>query len=146
MAGFGNPVRTYRFRVEIDGLDQWAIQQVKFPELEVSVVEHGGGDTNIKTASKKLVGNAVLSYLKNLDGTNKLFAFNWITACTLGLPTAYKRNIVVKELGNDGITTVRTEIWVGCFAKKCSRNDGDRLADENVIESLEISVDDVIYL
>jgi len=143
MAGFANPIRAYRFRVEIAGKDQWAIQEVEPPEVGLSVIAHGGGDRDIKTASKKTIGNATLKYLKGLED-KELFGTLWIEQCLKGLPSAYKRNIVVKELANDGITTINTQVWVGCFPVRKQRNTHNRLADENVIEELELSVDEVI--
>lgn len=140
---FGNPIRAYNFNVEIDGLDQWSIQKVVKPEVGVSVVSHGGGDHDIKTASKKTVGNATFEKLKSLEAPD-FFGFAWIEACVKSLPTAYKRNIVVKELSNDGVTVVNKELWIGCFPVKYKRGDGDRLADANLLETIELSVDDVI--
>jgi hypothetical protein len=39
---FANPIRTYRFAIEIDGVDQWAIQKVTRPELGMSVLNARG--------------------------------------------------------------------------------------------------------
>lgn len=140
---FANPLRAYRFRVEIDGIDQWAIQKVTLPELGVTVVSHGGGDHDIKTPSKKTIGNMTLEKLKPLEEKD-LWSFEWIIQAVNLLPGISKRNIVIKELGNDGLTTVNTWLCVGCFPVKSSQNDLDRMADENIIETVEISVDDVI--
>jgi hypothetical protein len=64
--------------------------------------------------------------------------------CLYGLPSLTKRNCVIKELGNDGISTVNSWIITGMFPVKTSQNDLDRMADENIIETVELSVDDVI--
>jgi hypothetical protein len=142
---FANPIRTYRFAIEIDGVDQWAIQKVTRPELGMSVLTHGGGDHDIKTASKKTIGNATLEKLKSLEAPD-FFGFSWIEACVNTLPTSYKRNIVFKELANDGVTVVNKELWIGCFPIKYGRSEANRTADENLLETLELSVDNVIPL
>ena len=141
---FANPARSYRFRVEVDGVDQWAIQKVTLPEESLSVVEHGGGDRNVKTGSKHEIGDAVFEKLVATDGTVEFWGKDWLKLCVKSIPTLYKRNLVVKLLGNDGLTTVKTWILVGCFPNKITRGDLDRMADENFLETLTLSVDDVI--
>ena len=145
MAGYANPLRGYKFRVEIDGVDQWLIQKFKAPEIEVSQIEHGGSDANIKTPSKKKIGNATIEKLKPLDKAD-LWSFEWMNECLLGFPSATKRNIVVVELANDGVTTVNRHILVGCFPIKSSQTDWDRMADANTIETVELSVEDYIKM
>jgi phage tail-like protein len=140
---FQNPARAYRFRVEADGVDQWSVQKVTIPDISMSVVEHGAGDHNIKTASKKGVGNATFEKLLASDGTADRWGYLWLETCIVGIPTLYKRNLVVKLLGNDGLTTVRSWLLIGCFPVNLTKNDLDRMADENFMETLELSVDDV---
>ncbi len=140
---FGNPVRAYRFRVEIDGIDQWAIQKVTIPEISVGVIEHGGGDHNIKTAGKRQIGNLTIEKLKPL-GEKDLWSQTWMMEAILLLPTIAKRNIVIKELSNDGLTTINSWLVIGMFPVKSSQTTLDRMAEENIIESVEFSVDDVI--
>ncbi len=141
---FQNPQRAYRFRVEMDGVDQWAIQKFTLPERSMTVVKHGGGDHDIKTASKREIGDATFEKLIPSDFvTNLLGLSEWMELCLKGIPTAYKRNLVVKLLGNDGLTTVKTYLLLGCFPIKIAQNDLDRMADENSLETLTLSVDEV---
>ena len=143
---FSNPLRAYRWRVEVDGIDQWAIQKVQLPERSLSVVLHGGGDHDIKTASKRVIGDAVFEKLIAADDSLDLWGSEWLRLCLLGTPDVYKRTIVVKQLKNDGLSTAKTFILTGCFPIKLAQNDLDRMADENVMETLTLSVDDVIEL
>jgi len=135
-----NPLRAYRFRVEIDGIDQIAIQKFTPPEHGVGVIEHGGYDANIKTAGKPFYGNATIEKLKPINGAD-LFTFEWLQACIYGLPEAYKRTLIVKELGTDGITTINTWVLEGCFPVNISQTDLDRMSEDNSLETLELSVD-----
>lgn len=140
---FGNPTHTYSFRVEVDGIDQWQIQSITLPEQSVSVIEHGGGDHNIKTAGKRAIGNATLKHLNSLAGDNQ-FGYNWLMLTKTGVPAAYKKIVIVKELGQDNISTVKTWTLMGCFPIRKSQNDLDRMAAENTLVELELSVDEVI--
>lgn len=140
-----NPIRGYRFRVEVDGVSQWAIQKVTLPEVSTTVLEHGGGDLSIKTASKKIVGEATFEKLVSINDTDS-WGSDWLESCVTGLPSSYKRNIVVRLLDNDGITTVKTYILTGIFPTKLTRADLDRMADENFMETLTLSVDNITEL
>jgi phage tail-like protein len=142
---FENPIRSYRFAVEIEGVDQFSIQKVTLPEFGMSVVEHGGADRNIKTASKKVIGNATFEKLKSLEGSDR-WAYDWVSTAVKALPTVYKRNIVVKELANDGLLTVNRWLLEGCFVVNVSHSDLDRMADANHIQTVELSVDDIKLL
>ena len=43
------PVKSFQFLVEIDGIDQFEIQSVEPPEMEIETAEHGAGLHKVKT-------------------------------------------------------------------------------------------------
>jgi len=139
-----DPIKVNQFVVEIDGIDQWAIQEVDRPEISLNQVLHGGGDIDEKTPGKKVVGSATLKHLKPMSGSDT-FGDAWLLLAWKSNIGA-KVNVVFKEIAKDGITTVNSWMWIGCWPMKLTPTTYNRLADENVIETLELSVDDVIKL
>jgi phage tail-like protein len=147
MANYANPRKTFQFLVEIDGVEQFAVQKVKFPEITIGVTEHGEGNTTIKTPGMVTTGTCVIEKLKPSDAKDT-WASVWMgltqNMVTGGgaLPAFVKRNIVLKEMDTTGTIVLDRHILEGCFPTKYSRPDFDRLQkEENSKEIIELSVD-----
>lgn len=151
MAGAANASKVFNFSIEVDGMDEFYVQEVKMPEIEVGVVEHGATNHNIKTAGGVGVSAAELKKIKPINGPDA-GAWAWLNQAqdmntgTGQLETAYKKNIIFKELGTDG-SIINAWMWVGAWCSKLATSDFKRgKQDENVIETATIQVDRVVRL
>ena len=143
MSGVANAVKIMQFAIEIDGVDQFLIQEVKQPEVERGSVEHGAEDYNIKTAGGKTVGDAELKKLIPAPESDS-WAWDWLEQAGNSLAEEYKRDVVFKELAPDGKTTLNAYLWEGVWAKKIAKSDAKRGAqNENMMETVTLSVDNV---
>lgn len=144
-----NPRKVFQFGIEIDGVDQLLIQDVKKPEAEIGAVEHGASNHNIKTAGGVAVSDAELQGVKSAPlGDN--WAWDWLQSAqdmesgTGGLSEDYKKDVIFKEFGPGG-TPVSIEIWEGAWVRKVSPSNFKRgNQSENVIETVTMSVDKII--
>lgn len=146
MAQIANTRKVFNFRVEILGLNQFEIQKVTLPEIEVEKVEHGDTNHSIKTAGRVTVGDMVWEKLRPLP-TPDNFAWTWLQQAQNimsgggQLSTGYKRNVVIKEMDTTGTITVNKWMCEGTWVTKLGQADMDRQASDNIIETITLSVD-----
>lgn len=139
-----NPRKGFNFKVEIGGIDQFEIQNVKLPEPEIEVVEHG--DTNRKVGTGGLVKYSDLVLTRIVPVTNSdVWAWVWLGAvqnpATGGgaLPSVYTQDLVLKEMDTTGLVTVNRWI-IECWPKKIKQSDFSRVKSENVMEEVTLHV------
>lgn len=146
MAKIANTRKVFNFVVEIGGVNQFEIQKVTLPEVEIEKVEHGDTNHSIKTAGRITFGDMTFEKLRPLP-TADSFAWQWLTsaqdALTGGgnLALGYKRIVVIKEMDTTGLVAVNRWICEGCWVTKISQSDMDRQASDNVMETIALSVD-----
>lgn len=135
-----SPRRAHLFQIAIAGLaDDWYVQKVTMPEANISMLEYGAGDHNVKIPSKGSFSNVTIEKLCSTDETDT-FAATWYAEC-LALPAAASaKTITFKELGNDGVSVVRKWLWSDCFITKYKLNDSDRMGDSLRTETIEFTV------
>ena len=63
--------KVFNFKIEIEGIDQFLIQDVKMPEVEIGAVEHGATNYNIKTAGGVSYSDAELQKIVPADGGDR---------------------------------------------------------------------------
>lgn len=143
-----NARKVFNFAIEIDGIDQFLIQDVKKPEVEVGAVNHGATNYDIKTAGGVAVSDAELQKIKPAPESDS-WAWKWLNDAqnmntgTGKLAENYKKDVVFKELGPNG-TTLNAWLWVGCWVRKATDSNYKRgNQNENVIETVTLSVDRV---
>ncbi len=144
----GNARKVFNFAIEIDGIDQFLIQEVKKPEVEVGAVSHGATNYDVKTAGGVAVADAELQKIKPAPQSDT-WAWDWLNKAqdmntgTGALAEDYKKDIVFKELAPNG-TTLNAWLWEGAWVRKCSENNHKRgNQNDNIIETVTISVDRV---
>lgn len=148
MAQIANTRKVFNFIVEIAGINQFEIQKVTLPEVEVEKVEHGDTNHSIKTAGRITFGDLVLEKIRPLPQAD-VWAWTWLTqsqnAITGGglLPINFKRTIVVKEMDNTGNVAVNRWICEGCWVTKVAQSDFDRMSSDNIVETITLNVDKV---
>ena len=140
--------KVFRFKIEIDGIDEFLIQEVKRPDVEVEAVEHGATNYNIKTAGGVKVADAELKKIKPVNAGDN-FSWDWLNKAqdmntgSGGLAVDYKKDVVFRELDPQGRVT-DSWLWIGCWVKKSSNSDNKRgVQNENTIETVTLSVDRV---
>lgn len=140
--------KVFNFAIEIDGIDQFLIQDVKVPEIEIGSVEHGATNYNKKTAGGVSYSDAELQHIVQEDGGDN-FAWEWLQKAQNtdtgqgGLTKDYYKDVIFKELAPNG-TTLSRYLWEGCWVKKISTSNFKRgKQDENVIRSVTLSVNKV---
>ena len=138
--------KVFQFRIEIDGIDQFEVQKVTLPEVTVEQVEHGDTNHKIKTAGQVTVGNLTLEKLKRIPNSDTS-AWDWLRTAqsqiTGGgtLAAVYKKILIIKEMDVTGTVTINRHVCTGCWPTKISQNDLDRMSSDNVIQTVELSVD-----
>ena len=144
----GNALKVFNFAIEINGVDVGLIQDVKFPEVEIGAVSHGGSNYDIKTAGGVTVTDAELQKIKPAPEGDS-WAWDWLNKAqnpmtdSGGLAEDYKQNVIFKELAPNG-TTLNSWLWEGCFVRKVSTTNYKRgNQSENIIETVTLSVDRV---
>lgn len=111
--------KVFNFAIEIDGIDQFLIQDVKEPEIEIGAVEHGASNYNVKTAGGVAVSDAELQKVIPATTGDK-WAWNWMRTAqdpvsgTGGLSNQYKKDVVFKVLSPQG-ATIEAYLWEGAW-------------------------------
>jgi hypothetical protein len=150
------PRKLFQFRVTIFNntgqapLEPFAVQSITFPESSIEAVEHGHGNTKIKTGGQVTVGNLTLNRILDA-GNSGLSAYFWswhnqIQDALLnagGLAIDYKGSILIEELGAGSIIPPVVGAWefTGVWPMRIGEREYDRTSSDNVIESIEFSVD-----
>lgn len=146
-----NARKGFNFRIEINGLNQFEVQKITLPEIEIDKVEHGDTNRLIKTAGMIKLGDLKLEKLVRLPGSD-LWAWQWLTSAqdmtfgTGNLANVYKRSIVIREMSPTGLGILNSWIIDGAWVSKISQSDFTRTESDNIIQTLEISCDGIIKI
>ena len=139
-------------------MEPFGAQQVTLPDSEVEMVEHGFGNTVLKTAGLSKPGTLKIDRIISADtltGVNGAAFFEWQKLAqdpftqTGGDPLDYKMTVIVEELGNLGVggnppVVLNTWTFEGCWPTRINGREFDRTASENLMESIELSVDYIL--
>lgn len=142
-----NPRKAFQFSILIPGLNPFLAQEVTSPDVEFEVAEHGDTNFDVKTAGKKKLSNATISKISPADSLDE-FIWQWKNSIqntrTGGgaLPSVYKRNVIIQQLGVDGITVLKIWELEGCWPVKVNGINFNRRSSDNTVESFELSVDE----
>jgi len=140
--------KSFQYRVEIDGIDEFEIQKVSIPSVEIDVVEHGDTNRAIKTAGMVKTGDLVLEKIRPIG--NDSWAYNELALAqnvlTGGgtIPVQFKKPIVIKEMDSTGFATLNRWLCTGCWVKKIESSDLDRMSSDAIIETVTFSVDECV--
>lgn len=142
-----NPRKQFQFTIILPGLNPFLAQEVKQPDVDFDVQEHGDTNFDVKTAGKKKIGMLTVNKIAPADGIDTFFRTwaNQIQNTLLGggaLPSNYKRTIMVEEYSNDGVTVLERHIYSGCWPSKINGKDLSRKGSDNTTQSIEFCVDE----
>jgi len=144
-----NPRKQFLFTIILPGLNPFMAQDVKLPDKEFEVVEHGDTNFDVKTAGKIKFSNLTVNRIFSAVAVDT-YMEDWarrIQNTILGggqIPSAYKVQAIVEEYGSDGITILRTHIYSGVWPSKINGIELSRKGSDNTVQSLEFCVDEVI--
>ncbi len=132
-----DPLKNFKFRVEIDGLSQSGFNEVIMPAATVQVIEYREG--NEATHSRKLsgqttFGNIILKW--GISGSNDLY--QWWKSVSQSGAQGNRRNmsvVLVDEEGNDRVRWKFENAW----PVKYEPSDLDAKENEVAMEALEIT-------
>lgn len=140
--------KVFNFAVEIDGVDQFLIQDAKKPEVEIGAVLHGASNHDEKTAGGVAVSDAEFQKVKPADSGDS-WAWDWLNdaqdmnAGSGKLPVDYQKDIVFKELAPTG-AVLNAWLWENAWVRKATDSNYKRgNKNENTLETVIISVDRV---
>jgi len=148
-----NPRKKFNFRVTIlakPDIAAFSVQQITLGESAIEVVEHGFGNTVIKTAGMIKPGNITMDQIMSADSpamSSAMWAWHWLVQNPStqigGDPFEYKRTIKVEELGNGLGAPTALNIWyaIGAWPATMNGREFDRMSSDNLVQSIEFSVD-----
>lgn len=136
--------KKFKFVVEVDGFQSAGFQKCSELSVEVANIEYyeGGSLTPNKSPGRLKFADITLER----GATQDLDLFNWLkdvanVAANAGLvDPAYKRNADIVQQDRDGTTLKRWRIK-GAWPVKFVAGSWDNEADENVIESITLTID-----
>lgn len=155
-----NPRKAFAFRISFPGqpaLPVFSVQSVTMPEETVEPVEHGLGNSRIKTAGQYIAGDATLERIMPATDNqasrdvNKFFR-DWMRLAQDPIvgggtdPILYKQVVLIEELANDGITVLNSYLLNGAWPTKINGREYKRSESNNVVESVDLSTDVVPYV
>ena len=143
-----NPRKQFQFGIFLPGLNPFLAQDVKLPDIDFDIQEHGDTNFQVKTAGQVKYSNLQISKIMPATGLDN-YMDQWaqrIQNTLLGggeLPSQYKVEAIVEEYSNDGITVLHRHTLSGVWPCKLNGKDLSRKGSENTIHSLEFCVDEM---
>jgi len=131
-----DPYRGFRFRLEIDGIDEAGFSEVTIPSITITPVEYREG--NEVTTVRKLPGlvkheNVVLKW----GITNSTALYEWLKLVEDGKISEARRNVAIILMDEEGNDANRWE-FTNAWPTKYDAPDLKATGDEVAIESLDI--------
>jgi phage tail-like protein len=142
-----NPRKQFQFNIIIPGFNPFLAQEVKLPDVDFDIQEHGDTNYDVKTAGKKKIGTLTVSKICPADNPGDTQFRQWgkdIQNTDTGggqAPSQYKRTIIVEEYANDGLTVVERHILKGCWPNKINGKELNRKGSDNTMQTIEFCVD-----
>lgn len=130
-----DPYRNFRYRVEVEGIEQAGFNEVSGFEASIDVIEYREG--NEVTTPRKLPGLSKYGNITLKWGvTDSMDMYNWIQECIQG--TIERKTVTIialDEEGNDVATWQVIEAWPA----KYSAPSFNGLGSEVAIEFMEMA-------
>jgi phage tail-like protein len=143
MAAISHPRKNYRWRLEMNGLNVFEVQEVQIPSIEIPKIEHGSGinDPNKKTPGKVQFGDLVMKKLKS-SLTADIWAIDKMAQAIAGAPDILFENAFLIDYNINGVTPVEKWFLGNCWVTKIEQsNRGQMSPGENIIETVTFSID-----
>jgi phage tail-like protein len=137
MAQRKDPFRNFRFRIEIDGIQQAGFSEATIPDSTSDVIEYREGTEPVLYA-RKLAGLTKHGNLTLKWGiTNSMDLYNWRKMVEQGKVAAALKNIAVTLIDEEGNDAARWEFG-NAWPSKYKAPDMNAKGNDVAIETLEI--------
>jgi phage tail-like protein len=146
-----NPRKKFKYRVTfltLPQLEAFAVQEITLADSEIEVVEHGFGNTYLKTAGMVKPGTVSLTRILGAAKSSisgEIWEWAKIAQDPLtqsgGDPITYKRVLQVDELANDGQTALDTWYMAGAWPSTINGREFSATDSANTVETFELTVD-----
>ena len=132
-----DPLRNYRFRVEIDGIQAGGFSEVFIEPTTTDVIEYREG--NSPSHVRKLPGLTKFGNVTLKRGVSvSLELFNWHLQVVRGEISSARRNVVIVVLDDSGQDVARFQLS-DAWPVKYDPGDLNAKGNEVFIESLELA-------
>jgi phage tail-like protein len=142
-----NPRKQFQFNIIIAGLNPFLVQEVKSPDVDFDVTEHGDTNFDVKTAGRKKLGTITITKIFHAQFPELEFR-NWSRDIQNTMtgggqpPSQYKRSVIIEEYSNDGRTVIERQTYMGCWPSKINGKDLSRRGSDNTTQAIELQVDE----
>ena len=130
------PYKKYRFRLEMDGIDQAGFSEVSGFDASIDVVEYRDGDSPVTTAMKMpgltKYGNVTLKW----GVSDSMSLYEWIQSVSEG--TIERKTVTITVLDDVGDAKTSWHL-INAWPTKYTAPDFNSTASEVALESLELA-------
>jgi len=131
-----DPYRNFRFRLEIDGIQQAGFSEATIPDTTSDVVEYREG--NEHTTVRKLPGLRKYANITLKWGTtDSMVVYNWRKMVDDDSIKDYRKNVAIVIIDEEGNDTARWE-FSNAWPSKYDAPDLTAKGNDVAIETLEI--------
>ncbi|NRF93502.1 phage tail protein [Paenibacillus frigoriresistens] len=130
-----DPYRNFRFRIEVEGIQQAGFSEISGFDASLSVIEYREGNETI--TPRKLPGLAKYGNISLKWGvTDSMDMYNWMSESIQGKVSRKTVTIIaINEEGADVATWLVIEAWPSKYSAPSFKGTGNEIA----IESLELA-------
>jgi phage tail-like protein len=141
MAARVDPIRNFRFQLEIDNVTRAGFSEVAIAETTIEAVEYREGTDPPhvrKLSGLTKFGNITLKGGMT-TGANSLELFRWHNDVSAGLVSERRRNIAISVLDESGKSEMARFVISDCWPVKYDPSDLNGKGNEVLIELLEFA-------
>ena len=132
--GRNDPYKSFRYRLEIDGIDEAGFSEVKIPDIQIPPIEYREG--NEVPTTRKLPGLVKYGNVNLKWGiTDSIVLYDWIKLVMDGKISEARKNVAIilmDEEGNDANRWEFTDAWPTKYDAPSLKATGAEVAIENL--------------
>lgn len=143
MGGLSNARKDFRWRLEIDGVNMFELQEIQVPKITLPKILHGStsNDPDKKTPGKPQFGDLVLKKVKSAFLADT-WASDWMAKAMAGGADTFMKVGFLSHLGIDGASVVQKFYLGNCWPTEIEEGNLKSLSPgENLIQTVTCSVD-----
>jgi len=136
-----DPLRNFRYRLEIDSIAQAGFSEVTIPDTTIDVVDYREGNQDVfvqKLSGLTKFGNVTLKWGMTFGGSASLALYKWHSDISAGLIRDNRKTVVIvvqDEAGTDAARFTIENAW----PTKYDPSDLNAKGNEVIIETLELA-------
>lgn len=134
------------FRLVIDGIDTLTIQSVSGIGIEYETAEHSSQGFIVTTAGNKKAKDVTLKGVVAIGSQAKRDFYEWVALVGTGLPSEYKKDIVLQEISQLEGDVTREFLLEGAFPFDYQLSEYSLTTGDNTMEDFQLKVDELFLL